>query len=353
MTSRERVLAAIDHQEPDRVPVDFWAEPDVKQNLCGHLGLDDEEQLLQQFSVDIRCIYPKYIGPELKTFDDGSFEDFWGVIREPVRHSTGVHYEVSYSPLADAKTIDDVARCRWPQADWFDYSSLAEECERYRDYAVVVGKMGRESQTLFIQTWYSRGLDRILWDMADAPNLAKAIVAKIMEFRILHVERILGAVAGKADILQFADDYGTQNGLMMSPDMWQEFFMPGLAHLVDLAHQSGLRAFLHSCGGIRELIPHLSHLGIDILNPIQVGARDMIPRELKREFGRDLCFHGSVDTQRTLPYGTSSDVTQEVQNRIEELGEGGGFILAPTHTIEPDVPLDNIVAMYEAAERYG
>ena len=353
MTSKDRVLAAIRHETPDRVPVDLWAEPDVKTSLCRHLGLRDEEALLQRFGVDFRGIYPRYIGPELKTFEDGSFEDFWGVIRKPVPHATGVHYEVCYSPLADAETVDDLEHCRWPDPDWFDYSCLADECEHYRDHAVVVGKMGRECQTIFIQTWYMRGLDRIMLDMVEDPELARAMIAKIMEFRIPHVTRILEAVSGKADILQFADDYGTQKGLMISPYLWREFFRPGLKQLVDLAHQYGLKAFLHSCGSVRELIPELIELGIDILNPIQVGAAGMDPRDLKAAFGEKLCFHGSVDTQQTLPFGSRVDVAEEVKQRIEVLGAGGGFVLAPTHTIEPEVPLGNIVAMYEAAAEYG
>ena len=353
MTSKQRVLTAIERQTPDRTPVDFWAEPDVKRRLIEFFGLEDEEELLRRFNVDLRCIYPPYIGPELKTFDDGSFEDFWGVIRKPVSHATGIHYEVCYSPLAEAKTVRDVEECRWPDPDWFDYSSLRQGCERYQDYAIVLGKMGRESQTIFIQTWYSRGLGRIMTDMSDDPGLVKAIVSKIMNFRTEHVTCMLEAASGQADILQLADDYGTQNGLMMSPDMWCEFFGPSLKCLADLAHQYGLKVFLHSCGSVRELVPDLIDIGIDILNPIQVRARGMDPRELKKTFGRDLCFHGSIDTQHTLPFGSRADVVEEVRDRIEVLGDRGGFILAPTHTIEPDTPLENVVAMYEAAERYG
>ena len=182
MNSRERVLAAIDHKKPDRVPVDFWAETSVKKNLYDHLGLNDEEELLQYVGVDIRCIYPDYVGPELKQFPDGSFEDFWGIIRTPVQHSTGIHYEVTYSPLAEAKDVRDVECQRPPSADWFDYSGLSRQCEQHDQYAVCVGKMGRECQTVFIQTWYTRGLGQILLDMAVASDMVDAIVAKIMEF---------------------------------------------------------------------------------------------------------------------------------------------------------------------------
>ena len=348
MNSKQRVLAAINHQDTDRVPVDFWAEISVKDNLCHRLGLDDEEQLLQYLEVDVRSIYPEYVGPELKKFPDGSFADFWGVIRKPVPHATGVHNETVFSPLADAASIRDIERARWPSPDWFDYSGLAGQCEQYEQYAICVGKMGRESQTVFIQTWYSRGFDQILLDMTVNPDLVKAMVDRIMTFRMEHVRRILEEVAGKAHFIQIADDYGTQNGLMLSPQMWREFFRPALKRLVDLIHEYGLKAFLHSCGSVRKLIPDLIEIGIDILNPIQTRARGMDPLELKNNYGQQICFHGSLDTQQTLPFGSEEEVSEEVRQRIETLGSGGGFIIAPTHTIEPDVPIKNILAMYKA-----
>jgi uroporphyrinogen decarboxylase len=353
MNSKERVVMAIDHKEPDRIPLDFWWSHEMRDKLLDYLKLESVDDLQQFLGSDIRCIYPRYRGPKLKKFEDGSYEDFWGVIRKPCKHSGGEYDEVVFSPLGEAKSVEDIEGIRWPDPDWFDYSSLAEQCEQYKDYAVMVGRMGVESQTIFIQTWFMLGLERILGDFIERPHFVKALVDKIMEFRVEHVKRILAATKGRAEILQIADDYGTQRGLFMSPSMWREFFAPPLKTLADMIHEAGLKVFLHCCGSSRTIIPDLIELGVDILNPIQVHAAGMDPKELKEEFGYTLCFHGAVDTQKTLPLGTRDEVISEVKERIAIMGKGGGYILAPVHTVESDVPIENVLALYEAAREYG
>jgi len=350
MNSKERVLAAINHQETDRIPLDFWWSHEMKARLLQHLNLENEDHLQRYLGSDIRGVYPAYIGPKLQRFDDGSYEDFWGVIRKPFAHGSGGEYDEVFSPpLAQATSLDDIQSIRWPDPDWFDYDSLIEQCNRYRDYAIMIGKMGRECQTLFIQLWYFRGLENILMDLITWPEFVQALVDKIMAFRVEHLKRILGVARGRADILQLADDYGTQNGLFMSPALWHKFFTPHLKTMADMAHEAGLKVFLHCDGGIRPIIPDLIELGIDILNPIQPDAAGMDPEGLKSDFGDTMCFHGAVDTQTTLPFGTREEVIAEVRERIEVLGKGGGYILAPVHTVEPDVPVENLLAVYETA----
>lgn len=353
MNSKERVLKAIDHQEPDRVPVDFWWSHEILGRLLTYLKLRDADKLQDYLGSDIRCVYPPYIGPELRKFDDGSYEDFWGVIRKPCGFSGGEYDEAVFTPLRDAESLADIDRIQWPDPDWFNYDALLEQCAHYRDYAIMVGRMGIETQTIFIQTWFLRGLDKVLLDFVLNPDLVKAMVDRIMQFRVEHVRRILSVVKNHADILQIADDYGTQKGLMMSPDMWREFFAPHLETLADMIHEAGLKVFLHCCGSSRKIIPDLIEIGIDILNPIQPQAAGMSPLELKENFGDKVCFHGGVDTQSVLPYGTRDEVALEVRERIEVLGKGGGYILAPVHTVESDVPIENVLAMYEAARAYG
>jgi uroporphyrinogen decarboxylase len=354
MNSRQRVLAAVNHEEPDRVPLDFWWSHEMKVRLFHHLGLKDEEELQTYLGSDIRGVYPTYVGPALRRYEDGSYEDFWGVIRKPFAHGSGGQYdEVVSPPLCDARSLDDVEKIRWPSPDWFDYDSLIEQCERHKQHAIVLGRMGRECQTLFIQLWYLRGLENILLDMITWPDLVEALIAKIMLFRLEHLKRILAVAQGRADILQLADDYGTQDGPIMSPSMWRRFFAPHLKTMADLAHEAGLKVFLHCDGGIRPIIADLIELGVDILNPIQPSAAGMEPQGLKRDFGDRLCFHGAVDTQGTLPLGTREEVVAEVEERIDTLGPGGGYILAPVHTVEPDVPIENLLAVYDTAKSFG
>jgi uroporphyrinogen decarboxylase len=350
VNSKQRVLAALEHREPDRVPLDFWWSQEIRDRLLHHLRLRDVDQLQDYLGSDVRGVYPAYIGPPLRRFDDGSYEDFWGVIRKPFSHGSGGEYDEVVSPvLAEATSLDDIDRIRWPDPDWFDYAGLAAQCDTYRDRAIVLGRMGRECQTLFIQLWYLRGLDNILMDFITWPAFVHALIERIMAFRIEHLKRMLVVARGRADILQIADDYGTQGGLIMSPAMWRTFFAPHLKTMADMAHDAGLKVFLHCDGAIRAIIPDLIELGVDILNPIQPTAAGMEPVGLKRDFGDRLCFHGAVDTQTTLPFGTPDDVAREVRERIETLGRGGGYILAPVHTVEPDVPLENVLAVYEVA----
>jgi uroporphyrinogen decarboxylase len=357
MNSKERVLLAVNHQEPDRIPVDFWWSHETRDKLIRHFGVRDQDQLQDRLGSDIRSIYPTYIGPRLKRFEDGSYEDFWGVVRKPTQFGgkefSGEYDDVVYYPLRDAKTIEDIQKIRWPDPDWFDYDSLIPQCVRYKHYAIMLGRMGVETQTIFIQLWFFRGLDQILLDFVERPDFVKVMIDKIMAFRMDHVKRMIEAVKGNADILQIADDYGMQRGLMMSPTMWKEFFAPCLKTFADIAHNAGMRLFLHCDGSSRPIIPDLIKLGIDILNPIQPQCVGMDPNELKKEFGHQLCFHGAIDTQKTLPFGTREEVISEVRDRIEVMGKGGGYILAPVHTVEADVPVENLLAVYETVMKYG
>jgi uroporphyrinogen decarboxylase len=353
MNSKERVQLALRHQEPDRIPTDFWWSHETRDRLLQYLHLKDTDQLQEFLGSDIRCVYPPYHGPKLKRFEDGAYEDFWGVIRKAYKHGSGEYDEVVFSPLANATSLGEIEKIRWPDPDWFDYEALNEMCDRYEDYAIMVGRMGIETQTIFIQTWFLRGLDRVLLDLAENPEFVEALVKQIMNFRIDHVKRILAAVKGRAEILQIADDYGMQEGLLMNPSIWRRIFGPPLKTLCDLIHEAGLKVFLHCCGSSRKIIPDLIDLGIDILNPIQVRAAGMDPKALKEEFGDRLCFHGAIDTQRTLPVGTKEEIVSEVRERIEVMGKKGGYILAPVHTVESDVPIENVLALYEAAKEYG
>jgi uroporphyrinogen decarboxylase len=185
-------------------------------------------------------------------------------------------------------------------------------------------------------------------DLALNPKLVEALVAKLLEFHLEHNRRIFEAAAKEIDIFMLGDDFGSENGLLLSPPMFRRFFKPALRCLIDLAKKFNLKTMLHSCGGIRELIPDFIEMGLDILNPIQIRAQGMDPEELKREFSKNICFHGSIDVQRELPFRTPDEIRKIVRSRIKILGRNGGFILAPSHNFQPDIPVDNIVAMYTA-----
>ena len=361
--SKKRVFDAIHHREPDQVPCDYWGTPEIDRRLMHHFSIDSLDEVRRSLKADISYIYgsgiiyeegkglygptPKYVGPKRPVLGDGRFEDLWGVTRKFVQVGSGNTYrEVIKNPLRDCTTVAEIEGYdKWPRAEDFDFSGLREECEERKDFALVLGGMPG-CATLFIQCWYLRGLDQILTDLILSPRLARAIIGKIGEFQIAYHQRLLGQIGDLVDILMIADDYGTQSGLMMSKKHFRDFFKKPTQELIELGKKHDLKIMLHCDGNVRELIPEFIDMGIDILNPIQKVGPEMEPGELKREFGKDLCFHGAIDTQQVLPHLSPEEIGREVREKIEALGKGGGYILSPTHMIQLDVPLENVLKVY-------
>jgi uroporphyrinogen decarboxylase len=366
--SRERVLNATNHREPDQVPCDYWGTPEMDEILRGHFGASSLDEVREKLKVDMRYIYasgiiyeerkglygptPRYTGPDRPVSDDGTFEDLWGVTRKFAKVGSGnIYREVIKNPLRDFTTIEEIETFdKWPCAEDFDYSGLREECEKRKDYCLILGGMPG-CATVFIQCWYLRGLDQILMDLILSPRLAHSIIEKITEFQVEYHRRVLDEIGDLVDILMLADDYGTQSSLMMSLSHFREFFKQPTLRLIELGKKYNLKTLLHCDGNIRELIPELINMGIDILNPIQNVGPGMDPRELKREFGQDICFHGGIDTQQVLPFFSPEEIVREVREKIETLGKGGGFILSPTHMIQLDVPLENVLQIYQVPRK--
>jgi uroporphyrinogen decarboxylase len=361
MDARQRVALALDHKEPDRVPIDYWATSTVTDRLLDHLGLSIQEELLQHFDVDFRYIDgPKYVGPEPDVHADGSIEDHWGVPRVRVEVGSGgqesVYREVLHFPLKHAQSVEEVRDYpKWPSPDWFDYACVADQVAEARRTGKVVVFMGdRMNRCAQLKpAMYLRGVDQILLDVALSPDVAEYIFRRITAFYLEYARRTLEAVGGGIDVLMMGDDFGTQKGLFMSPEMWRQFLRPGFKAFIDLGRQYGCKVAHHSCGSIKPIISDLIECGLDILNPIQPDVDDMDRRELKRCFGNRLSFHGSISIQRTLPFGTPDDVRNEVQERMETLAPGGGFIFCTAHNIQADTPTENILALFEAYQAFG
>lgn len=346
---RERVLDAIEHKATDRVPVDYWGTEEITSKLINHFRLNNKEELLKMLDVDLRYVFPKYIGPELITLNDGSEEDIWGVRRKRKRIGNVTYSEVCHSPFAHVSDPAALEEVSWPDPDWYDYSEIKILCDKYADYAIVTVDERTNRTTVLHEAIYLCGMEKVMMDLALNPGFINKMFSKITEFYLEINKRILDAAQGRIDILLIGDDFGTQNGLLISPEMIKKFAIPYIKRYVDLCRQYKVKVMLHSCGAIRAIIPELIKLGIDILNPIQVKARGMIPKELKKEFGEKLCFHGAIDTQEVLPFASPEDVKKEARDCIKALSQNGGYILAPTHNFQADVPIDNIIALYETA----
>lgn len=359
MTSRERVLSALAHREPDRVPVDFWAAPETRQRLCDHLRLADEESLLRTFGVDLRYVLgPSFVGQQRRVWPDGSVEDLWGVRRAAVTVQgngySWTYKEVVHSPLQAAQTVADVdGYAGWPSPDWWTYDAIAADCDQQPGYAVVSAGDRLDRTAQLKPAMYLRGMEQFLMDLALEPGLAEAIISHIVEYYLAYNRRVFDAARGKIDIFMMGDDFGTQHGPMVSVDMWRRYFRDGFRRYCDLAHQYGMKVMHHTCGSVRPLIPDLIDCGLDMLQSLQPRAHDMDLAELKREFGRDLCFHGSLDIQHTMPHGRPEDVRAEVAARMTAGKPGGGFIICTAHNLLPDVPVENILALYDACREFG
>jgi len=361
MHSRKRVALALAHREPDRVPIDYWATAEVNTALLKRWGFCSQEELLRHLGVDFRYVEgPRYVGPRLAAYPDGSVEDHWGVPRVRVEVGEGdnaaAYREVRRSPLESAKSLDEIQDYpKWPSPDWFDYDCVRQQVAEARKTGKVVIFMGdRTNRCAQLKpAMYLRGVAKILEDLVLSPEIAEHIFTRIAGFYIEYARRTLEAAGGGIDIFFTGDDFGTQSGPFMSPDMWRRFLRPGFQAFVELGHRYGCKVAHHSCGSIKPIIPDLVECGLDILNPVQPDVHDMDRAELKAQFGDHLCFHGSISIQRTLPFGTPEDIRDEVRERFDTLGPGGGFIFCTAHNIQADTPLENVEALFEAYHEFG
>ena len=360
MNSRERTLAAVSHGRPDRVPIDFWGSAGFIRKIETELKLS-YPAFLDSFDVDIRYIPgPIYIGPKLRVFPDGSNEDIWGVRRRPVRieikHGYEEYQELAVSPLAGLQTVEEIDRYdHWPVPEWFDYRPVSGQCEVIRRKGRAAAFMGdRLNRVAQLKpAMYLRGVEQIMLDLALQPDLAERIFSRIRKFYLGYAERVLEAANGRLDIFVTGDDFGSQNGPLISPDMWVRFLGKGFADYAGLAKSRSAAVMHHTCGSVRPLIPLLVERGLDILQSLQPETQDMDPSVLKAEFGQKLVFHGGISIQRTMPFGTAADIEREVQAKIAALAAGGGYILGTAHNLQADVPVENALALLKAYHKYG
>ena len=370
MTPRERFLTALNHEEPDRVPLDLGGINTslmigTHDNLKNHLGLGDyptevlsktwqiaktAEPILEKLSIDSRYIFPEMKTPQVAEGED-RFIDEWGVKRRFVMH----YYEMEEHPLAGPIDIEDIESYPWPDPGGVlileGLRERARHLKEETDYAVC-GYPGGAS--LFEQAWYLRGYTDLLVDFMVNKDLAHAILSHILEVRKRNAELYLKEVGEYLDVFLIGDDIATQDNPAMSPELYREMLKPYHAELFAFVKErTPAKLYYHSCGSVVPLIDDLIEIGVDALNPIQVTARGMDTADLKRRFGDRIAFWGAIDSQKILPFGTPDDVRREVQKRISDLAPAGGYILAGVHNLQPDISPDNITAMYEEGAKFG
>ncbi len=350
ITHRERILTAARRGKPDRVPLDIWATGEVYEKLFQHFGVTTHREVWDRLHLDkIVGVGPKYVGPPARELPEGTKQvpPFWVTQRE-IHYGTGSYWETIDWPLKNATTLGELEQFQWPSADWYDFSDIAAQCDEWPEHAI-------EGCYIAPFYWHNhvRGLEQSCIDLIAEPELTEYILRRLTEFGWEFACRFFEAARGRIHTTEVTDDYGSQRDLMISEQSYRRWFKPIQKRFIDLAHQAGVLVMHHDDGAIRRIIPDFVELGVDILNPIQHVCPGMELDGLKRDFGDRLCFHGGVDNQQVLAYGTVEDVRREVRDCMRLLGAGGGYILAPCHNIQPVTPVENIIAMYETAWEEG
>ena len=341
MKPRDRVLGSLAHGQFDRLPIKHLAVAEIDQMLYRHFGVHEENALLDILGHDFREIRPRYCGPALKDIDSEHGIISGVVVARAIQaERPGVEL-----PLADITDVAQLDQFSYPIYDWYDYNSVAEQCRAYDDYALQLGYCEGD----FINGLSGlRGQELVLMDIASRDPVYVELVERRFVVVYEHLKRGLEAGGGRIDILHIGDDFGSQKGLLISPRSFEDLFAGKYAALCDLAHEHGARTMMHICGSVYDLIPRLIDIGLDILDVVQTNAAKMDLPVLKQRFGDRLGFAGTMCVQDILPFSSPEVVRAEVKARLD-LFKDGGLVFGPSHQLQPDTPLENILAMYEEA----
>ena len=361
MNSKERVVAAINHQRVDRVPLDGYFRQDVWATLENHFGTTDAEEIMEELGLDIRysmmepsasfaerAIPSPWQIPEIGMGrrnlvikrENGWLEDEYGICRVP--NVSRLYWHYTYHPLAEAG-LKEVEAYQFPDP---------RQPERYQDIHTDVARWGDayftvvELWNIFKSSWELRGFERYMMDLSLEPQLVETLADRVLEHRIEQSKQL---VRCGVDMIMISGDIAMQESMMLSPQMWRKYFKPRLQTWLEEVRKEGDIYFMfHSDGDMHAVFGDVVEIGFDIVDPIQPECMDVV--EIQREFGGLVCLHGTISCQKTLPFGTPEDVTAEVLQRINCCGRDGGLILSPSNNIQPDVSLENILALYMTAK---
>ena len=372
MTSRERVLCALNHREPDRVPLDLGGTHDSSivvegyDRLKAHFGVSAPTEIMQRMTraatvhedvlralgIDTRAIV---IGSPRRSaaaeLGPREYRDMWGV--ERVHPEGGYYYDQRRAPLEGKITVADIRKYTWPDPeDPGLLEGMAERLAWIRNHTDAAAVLTLPAPFVHL-TQFLRGFQDWYTDFILATDVLDALFDTVLDITMRIAERELEAFGREVDVVRCGDDLGGQNGLQMSREHYLRHIKPRHAKFFRRVREltpAGL--MFHSCGSIASILPDLIETGVQIINPVQVTAAGMDPAFLKRKFGRDLVFWGGTDSQKTLPFGSEAEVRAMVRNLVDTLAPGGGFVFASCHNIQPDVPLANVLAMFDEALEY-
>jgi uroporphyrinogen decarboxylase len=353
MNSKERVLTTFARQEPDRVPINYSANPGIDGRLKTHFGLksDDNEGLLQALGVDFRGVGAPYRGGTLHEDipERGVTVDNWGIHRRWVEHGTGGYWDYCDFPLRDADE-ETVASWPLPSPDDFDYSGISADCDRLAQYAINgSGGFG----DIINGNGMLRSMEQTLIDLITDDPAGLLLADRRMEIQIEKAQRILEAAKGKVDFIWLGEDVGTQLGPIISMDLFRKHIRTRYQKYCDLARAHNVYVMMHTCGSSSWAYEEFIEMGIHVVDTLQPEAVNMSPEYLKEQFGGRLAFHGCISTAGPVATGTVDETVSDCRHTLDVMMPGGGYCFAPTHALQDNSPTENVVAMYEVAAEYG
>lgn len=350
MTPHQRILLTLQHKETDRIPVDIWLTPEVLSDLKQTVGVSDELKLYQELKLDkIVWVFPGYQSEKYDP-NESDGKDPWGVPMKKVISGKATYMEFGSPPLGDMEEtseLDDYPF--WPDPDKFNYES-----------AYLAASKARTYQFATIGPWISffeiychmRGMENALMDIIAEPDFLSATLDRIESIQTHMLERYLNELGDLIDIIFISDDMGTQESQLIAVEAWLEHFKPRMQRWTNLIHKHGKKVLFHTDGAARPFIPHLIDSGIDVLNPIQHICPGMEREALKRDFGHKIVFHGGIENQHVLPYGTVDEVRNETETCLRTLGHDGGYIACSCHNVQAGSPVKNVLTMIETVQNW-
>jgi uroporphyrinogen decarboxylase len=353
MTSKERVLATFANQEPDRVPINYSANPGIDGRLKDHFGLqpDDSEGLLQALGVDFRGVGAPYKGPRLHEDipERGVTVDNWGIHRRWVEHETGGYWDYCDFPLREADE-ETIANWPMPSPDDFDYSEIPDQCSWFEQFALNgSGGFG----DIINGNGMLRNMEQTLVDLITDDPAGMLLADRRMAIQIEKTRRILEAAKGKIDFIWLGEDVGTQLGPIISMDIFRKHIRSRYQKYCDLARSYDAYVMIHTCGSSSWAFEEFIEMGIHVVDTLQPEAADMSPEYLKETYGGRLAFHGCISTAGPVATGTAPQTVDYCRHTLDVMMPGGGYCFAPTHSLQDNSPTENVVAMYEVAAEYG
>lgn len=353
MSPKERVLTAFARQEPDRVPINYFSNPAIDGRLKDHFGLaaGDDEGLRQALGVDFRTVNAPYVGPRLHPeLPDRHIDPCWGIRTRWVAHESGGYWDYCDFPLRDA-SLAEVEAWPMPSPDDYDYDAVVDACRIYADYAIVTGGAGLPD--VINATGMVRNMEQVMVDLITDDPVFLRYVERKSTILLEVTRRTLEAAKGAIDVLWMGEDLGTQRGPLISPKLYRKHIKPWHATFAALGEVYDIPVAIHSCGSSSWAFEDFIEIGIDVVDTLQPEAENMAPAYLKTRYGDRLAFHGCISTAGPMASGTVEAVVADVRETLAVMMPGGGYALSPTHQIQDNSPTENVVAMYEAAHRYG